>query len=125
MINNLFDLFEQVSCLGDSDKTEEEMQRSISRRVYKGTDCGAWVSYQETGVKVGSIVEGCDYGTGVYELTYPFDIKEFWGKLTEVEEDATRIWNETHGCEDCYPDNSENTIVNPDCLTCEGSGVVI
>lgn len=34
--------------------------RRIDRAVYKGTDCGAWVRFDEEGIVVGTIIEGSD-----------------------------------------------------------------
>ena len=41
---------------GDSAAPESE----IARCVYRDTDCGAWVRFDEDGILVGSIVEGSD-----------------------------------------------------------------
>ena len=108
--------------------------RSISRRLYKGTDCGAWISFED-GVSVGSIVEGVDEETDVQHLSMGEYLNMEEGQLgvwldkaiEAVEADARRIWNETHGCEDCGP--AESLLgyrhVNPDCKSCGGSGEVI
>jgi hypothetical protein len=32
----------------------------IDRAIYKGTDCGAWVRFDEDGIMIGTIVEGSD-----------------------------------------------------------------
>lgn len=125
MVKNLTELFQEVCSTSDRPALVDDIKRRIDRSVYRGTSCGAWVSYQRNGVTVGSIVEGCDYGTQSYALEYPFDKKDFWGKLEEVEKEATSIWNNTHGCDACYPDNPENVIVNPNCSECKGSGTII
>ena len=79
------------------------------------------------GVTVGSIVEGVDWETTPVKLKYPFEIKEFWNALDEVEKETKEIWNDTHGCEDCNLEHPEygTAMVNPDCKTCDGYGVVI
>jgi len=125
MINNLRELFQEVCSTSETDVHEDRMKSRMDKAIYRGTECGAWISHRHAGVAVGSIVEGCDHDTEVHELLYPFDKKDFWGKLEEVEQEVTSIWNNTHGCESCYPDNPESTIVNPECSECEGLGTII
>jgi hypothetical protein len=38
----------------------EPTEKSISRRTYKDTDCGAWVQFDAHGITVGTIVEGSE-----------------------------------------------------------------
>lgn len=99
----------------------EETMAEVSRNVYKYTDCGAWITFWDDCIDIGSIVEGCDYGTDTYTLTYPFEIKEFWDALKAVEDEADSIWESTHGCEDC----GLNGAINLECKTCEGEGVIL
>jgi hypothetical protein len=124
MIKNLQDL--HLSIFGHNEvETDEERQQRIKRSVYKGTRCGAWIDFSDEGVVVGSIVEGVDYGTDSHVLNYPFDNDKFWGKLTEVEDEAEAIWNDTHGCDDCFPDWEHDDFIdtkpiNLECKTCQG-----
>lgn len=101
--------------------------RKIKKAIYKGTDCGAWVEFAPEGVSVGSIVEGVDCGTDTHTLPYPFYISEFWGAVEEVEQEAKRIWDATHGCEVCGMEDPETgyTPINPDCNHCKGHGAII
>lgn len=39
---------------------EENLVSRIEKAIYKGTDCGAWVRFDELGIMVGTIVEGSD-----------------------------------------------------------------
>jgi len=108
-----------------------------AKRIYKATDCGAWMEAKENTITFGSIVEGSHYDVTPITITWPFSKIEFWDALEQVEREATRIWNETHGCEECasrwgYCDcNGEVegcdgiTPVHPQCQTCGGEGVVI
>ncbi len=79
------------------------------------------------GVKIGSIVEGVDHGTGTHELFFPFTEKTWWEAVKEVEDEAKDIWDETHGCQDCYPeeDTTETNPINPECKSCKGQGTII
>ncbi len=118
-INSIAQLAEAIGC--------EPTLESVSRRVYKATSCGAHVSLLGgRGVVVGSIVEGVEQTTGNYELIFPFTEGAFWSKLEAVESEASEIWNATHGCDDCGPENDTGyRAVNPECKTCDGDGTVI
>jgi len=72
----------------------EENIEQVSRNTYKYTNCGAWCSCDEKGIQVGSIVEGSDIDTETHNLNYPFDIKDFWDALDQVEKEADQIWKE-------------------------------
>ena len=119
-VNNLKEFLEARGC-------GEVSAAQAKRSTYKYTSCGAWLEVDKEGVSVGSIVEGCDEGTETHQLKYPFSIWEFWSALDAVEEEASKIWNDTHGCEDCgdeIPDTGYRCI-NPECKTCKGEGVII
>ena len=135
-VNNLKEFIEARNC-GEKDFSE------VKRSTYKYTTCGAWIAQEEQGIKVGSIVEGCDEETESHEVNYPFEIADFWKALESVEKEAEEIWDGTHGCEDChteaqvdewgnerfisYVDQNEfgNWSINPECKTCEGEGVIL
>ena len=127
-VNNMKDLLSLRGC-------GEETFEKLKRNVYKYTSCGAWVSEDEQGVFLGSIVEGTDQCTMTYNLQYPFTIDQFQDSLQSVEDEANEIWNSTHGCQDCHDhpqvDECGNERefgewpINPDCKTCEGEGVII
>jgi hypothetical protein len=75
--------------------------------VYKHTACGAWLKFFAGGVRFGSLVEGCEFGTVIYKLEYPFTHLDFYGLLEEVEKEAEALWkwaNEGLGGEapSCY-----------------------
>jgi hypothetical protein len=68
--------------------------------VYRYTACGAWLEFTETGLKLGSIVEGSDCGTATYELFYPFTEAEVEDRIAAIENEADAIWkwaNEENG----------------------------
>ena len=142
-VNNLKEFLQARQC---GEKTFAEVERN----TYKYTDCGAWIKEEtedreyaqffveegmyppETykhpvGIAVGSIVEGVDWGTDTHILHYPFKIQEFWDVLKNVEDEAKYIWNDTHGCDDCGIEHPEwgTQMINPECKTCEGEGVII
>ena len=126
--NNLQDLLSLRGC-------GEETFEQLKRNVYKYTSCGAWVSEDEQGVTLGSIVEGGDEGTQTHTLNYPFTIDQFQDALQSVEDEADEIWKATHGCEDCHDhpqvDEWGTDIefgawpITPECKTCKGEGASI
>lgn len=68
-----------------------------SRRIYKGTNCGAWLAVQGPNeVRIGSIVEGVDYDCQTEELVWPFTHEQFWDAVQNVEEEASSIWNDAN-----------------------------
>ena len=120
-VNNLKEFIEARGC-GEKDFSE------VERATYKYTTCGAWIAQSSDGITIGSIVEGCDEGTSVYTLDYPFEIDLFWDSLDKVDKEAEKIWNDTHGCEDCgiVSELHEGLhAINPQCKTCEGEGIII
>ena len=102
----------------------------VKKAIYKGTSCGAYIEpiTGNTGVAVGSIVEGVDWGTDTHCLHYPFKESDLWSALEKVEAEANEIWESTHGCDECgEPDeyNGGHIHINPECPSCKGDGVTI
>ena len=46
--------------------------------------------------------------------------------IADTEKQADEIWKDTHGCDDC-PENPETGfhMIDPNCKTCDGEGVII
>jgi Pyruvate/2-oxoacid:ferredoxin oxidoreductase delta subunit len=95
-----------------------------------------------TSLLVGSIVEGVDDGTDNIEVDAkqtdedPSDYRtRFDAALTEVENQAKSIWNDTHGCESCVAywtdqgidiDDSGGLVpVYKYCPDCQGQGQIM
>jgi len=89
------------------------------------------------GIGVGSIVEGVDAEVE-HEFIYPDrfldgdeeDLKHIFlaaydALVERVEEAARDIWNQTHGCDDCGPDDGWGRPINPECKTCHGEGTIL
>jgi len=70
----------------------EPDQDHISRRVFKETECGAWIEVTETGVKLGSIVEGSDVEIEASFLSFPFTSDDYDDAIQYVEGEAEREW---------------------------------
>jgi hypothetical protein len=85
-------------------------QEECERHLYKYTDCGAWIEFKENGILLGSIVEGCDFGTSSYFLRYKdnFTSEDIQERLDAIEKEAEAIWewaNTIHdGEEDTWAD---------------------
>ena len=105
----------------------ESYEELLSRAVCKSTQCGAWLKIiNSQTIVLGSIVEGCDFGTTTYTLVWPFSATEFWETLDEIEGDAAYIWDQTHGCECCHTEGEwGHEAIDPLCKNCKGKGVSI
>ena len=62
------------------------------RRLYKATECGAWMEIKDDRLRIGSIVEGCDFDAPTRELMFPLTFENFWDAIAGVESDADAIW---------------------------------
>jgi hypothetical protein len=84
--------------------TGPDAAQRIDRAVYKGTQCGAWVRFDEKGIMVGAIIEGTDA-----ELAERVNLeginpqvegveeelnRRFWAAVNNVENAANEIWDE-------------------------------
>lgn len=69
-----------------------DTQELAARHLYKDTDCGAWLEFEATAIRIGSIVEGCDFGTAIYKLTYPFSEEDFLARINALEDEASQLW---------------------------------
>jgi len=106
---------------------------------------GTWKEMDQQGVLitamlVGSIVEGVDYGTDNIEIDAkqsdedPAEYrKRFYAALSEVEQEAESIWNDTHGCESCAAHwvgegidlDGEMSPIWIECPDCQGQGQIM
>lgn len=134
MIHNLADLYREVVEDDPNGKDDKQLAKRIANRRFKSTDCG--VSFQAGGgyVLVNGYCEGTDAECQSIRLSYPFTTTEFWNACEKAEEDGYALWNQTHGCEKCWPhgyctDFKELEFpgwpVNPECKHCGGKGTII
>lgn len=122
--------------------------RDLNRRIYEDTDCGASISlYLEDGralhngwreldtlpldtplrgFTIQSIVEGIDATADGEMVLLPCRHRDVDVAIQWVEDEARRLWDETHGCEDCGTGDTETGYhpINPDCTSCHGQGTV-
>ena len=132
------DLFLCVGTVVEGSHGEVDYDQSLAyleKTIYKGTSCGASIGHYGNAVVLESIVEGVDYGTQSHELVFPFSEQSFWDALQNVEDEASEIWNATHGCEDCWDCTQVDEWgsecefgqwpINPICTSCNGHGTII
>ncbi len=129
-IKNINDLATKIYHIEKPKYVTEELlsyqKGMIKRDVYKYTNCGAWINFTNTGIELGSIVEGVDWGTNMHTLEYPFTKKQYWDTLQSIEDQANEIWQDTHGCDSC-PENTDTGMytIDPNCPNCKGEGLIL
>ena len=102
--------------------SDEKLERLIADSLCDTTDSGTYICFQDDGIILGAIVEGCQIGTDTIKLCYgKFTGNDFWETIKEGERQADAIWNASHGCDDCGRDGA----INPDCKSCDGHGAII
>lgn len=70
---------------------------------------------------VGSIVEGTDAEITASPVYLPCKAEDLDCAVRYVEDEASLVWEQTHGCDDCGMDGA----INPDCETCAGEGEIL
>ena len=73
------------------EKLSANSRQDAERNFYKCHDCGPWIEFFLDGIKIGSIVEGCDFGTATYRLQYPFKEEVFQRCVDAIEEEASSL----------------------------------
>jgi hypothetical protein len=75
-------------------------REGAERNLYEYSNCGAWIEFLDYGIRIGSIVEGCEFDTATYPLTYPFSEKDYSDRVEAIEAEAKDTWkwaNESDG----------------------------
>jgi len=93
-INNVQDLYR--SFISDDVPNAKQCAALIAKAVYKGTDCGACVTFDREGAHCGSIVEGSQAEVTRPVLVWGFDHKDFWDLLDSIEKEACELWHEAN-----------------------------
>jgi hypothetical protein len=84
------------------------------RNFYKYTDCGAWIEFNEDGILIGSIVEGCDFRTADYHLNYPFTEERYSNCIEAIEKEASLVWDWANEVDDTGTTAQEQGCDPPD-----------
>ena len=89
---------------------------------------------------VAGYTEGTDQDCEPHEVLLPCKPEEIGKAIADADQDGCDLWKETHGCEHCWPDgycdewgnewtpDGDNWVgqpTNPECVTCEGQGIII
>ena len=92
-----------------------ENEKQCERNLYKYTNCGAWIEFKDWGIRLGSIVEGSDEGTDVFELKYNEDFSEetIQKAIDQIEEQADSIWKYANEIGEDGQTDEENGIDFP------------
>ena len=88
-------LVAEVAAFFGCDPTEA----ACTRRAYKDTDCAAWLRFTETGLEMGSIVEGSDaeIDTTPLRWTGEEDVGAWLREtITYIEGKAEMLWREAN-----------------------------
>lgn len=132
-INNLRELAEEVCYAVYDDDTDEQLKKRIAKALFKATSSGICFGLTEegSGVEMAGYCEGLDYWDfDNHCLQFPFEMEEFWKAATMADKDGVNAWNETHGCDECASAGWGNpetgyTMINPECPSCNGDGIII
>lgn len=99
VINNIKDFCEYFGC---------ESEKHLEHDMYKYTDCGAWITWDDNGFCIGSIVEGSD-AEFCRGFTYPVESEIVDAWMKELEELCDEAWNEANDYDD-DDDDEEITL---------------
>ena len=78
---------------------ESATDERLSHDVYRCTACGGWMRTDDTGVKIGTIVEGSDAEFDDY-LAYPFTQAAWDAAWENIEMLADEAWHEANDDEE-------------------------
>lgn len=69
-------------------------EEQAKRYLYKYTDCGAWIEFEEDQILLGSIVEGSESGTTTFKIKYQdFNGDKIEEVIKKIEDEASIIWD--------------------------------
>ena len=129
MIESIYSLAEHLSISGlaiASPTEADNLAKRIAKRLFKDTRCGIGFYADDGGVTVAGYCEGTDADCPAHRLTYPFTAEAFDAACEEADQEGCDLWDETHGCDDCETTEVDGwKPVDPNCLSCEGSGAII
>lgn len=73
-------------------RLEAETREQARRYLYKTTECGAWIVFEEDGIRIGSIIEGCDFDAQTHTLKYPFTELDLDVAIRTIEDEVDVYW---------------------------------
>ena len=73
---------------------DAETEMEARSNIYRFTECGAFLEFEDNGIVIGSIVEGSESGTETFKFEYgKFTEKELQEAIQEIEKQASLIWD--------------------------------
>lgn len=72
-----------------------EEAEQLDHYVYKYTDCGAWIAWDDNSITIGSIVEGSDAEFS-RRFLFPVDSDTLDAWITELEQLCEDAWQEAN-----------------------------
>lgn len=97
---------ETITCIEDLARNLDTTVDRLKRDMFKYTECGAWITWDDRGVSVGSIVEGSDAEFS-NTFTFPFFMRDFESWIDELEMLCDEAWHEANDEPD---DESERSL---------------
>lgn len=70
-------------------------EERLPKAMYKGTECGAWIQWDNATVSIGSIVEGSD-AEFAESFTFPVSSETIEEWLEELEDLCDQAWREAN-----------------------------
>ena len=86
IINNAKDLLDEVGV---------ETEALLSKCIYKSTDCGISVHFDDDYVTIETAVEGANAEFGE-RIPFPFSAEYFWTCLEDMDQEASACWLENN-----------------------------
>lgn len=98
---NLPEGYSEGVCFNIEDyaKALETTVDRLEKDMYNYTDCGAWITWDEDGITIGSIVEGSD-AEFEQSFAFPFEKEEVDIWIDELEHLVEDAWIEANGEEE-------------------------
>ena len=91
MITSIADLADEIGC--------PPTVGSISKALFKSTDCG--ICFGElahgknvVGISIAGYAEGADAECAYKDLTYPFTPAAFWEAVSDADQEGVDMWEE-------------------------------
>ena len=71
---------------------EADTQSSVERCLFKYTESGVGIGWEEDGIVLTGCIEGADYDGPSRKLEYPFTLKNYYDTLDEIDEQSCQLW---------------------------------
>jgi len=102
---------------------------AVAREIYHLSEHGICVDELSNGrgFAFTGYCEGVDATFAPHTLFFPFTVGDMISAVAEAERESEEVWDETHGCGSCGPEDPETgyTPVNEYCIVCNGEGTVL